>query len=418
MNNNISFIIFMALFCLIHCAEDNESKIPLILWSMNGIDPLSAPKSSLIDDIYPEDLLQMYHVDDGSKQTQKIAFLQNDLNIEQFSQNNLPFLSRLFDENDAMFFPYSKYEPEFFESKFEKIIRLPEDTLEKNEPIIQSYVEQFNQTLRPTIFMLTGEKNSVFDELNQSKIRVRRSADIDASKVLKFPNDDQPCAYMYTTKIDLMIRGDKDSKPEDKNKKYEFTDIIVLNGTCENVNSDKSKKSTSETRARSIEFQMKNTKISKTFTVKMFFDRDRTSWWGIKSIELAEIGGGSSNDAENEYSNRNLTINNENGFSYSCSKKSYRLFINNSYVPGEKFVEIQFNRFQIQPFVRTKSLKMFEKSFDCAVWFTLPIISSLIVSLLLILILFFGIRAVMSISTPDRFENPKSKGLILGAVDE
>ena len=61
---------------------------------------------------------------------------------------------------------------------------------------------------------------------------------------------------------------------------------------------------------------------------------------------------------------------------------------------------------------------MFEKSFDCAVWFTLPIISSLIVSLLLILILFFGIRAVMSISTPDRFENPKSKGLILGAVDE
>nr|XP_027193736.1 uncharacterized protein LOC113788480 [Dermatophagoides pteronyssinus] len=358
MNHNISFIIFMALFCLIHCAEDNESKIPLILWSMNGIDPLSAPKSSLIDDVYPEDLLQMYHVDDGSKQTQKIAFLQNDLNIEQFSQNNLPFLSRLFDENDAMFFPYSKYEPEFFESKFEKIIRLPEDTLEKNEPIIQSYVEQFNQTLRPTIFMLTGEKNSVFDELNQSKIRVRRSADIDASKVLKFPNDDQPCAYMYTTKIDLMIR------------------------------------------------------------VKMFFDRDRTSWWGIKSIELAEIGGGSSNDAENEYSNRNLTINNENGFSYSCSKKSYRLFINNSYVPGEKFVEIQFNRFQIQPFVRSKSLKMFEKSFDCAVWFTLPIISSLIVSLLLILILFFGIRAVMSISTPDRFENPKSKGLILGAVDE
>ena len=126
------------------------------------------------------------------------------------------------------------------------------------------------------IFARKLEKNSVFDELNQPKIRVRRSTDIDASKVLKFPNDDQPCAYMYTTKIDLIIRGDKDSKPEDKNKKYEFTDIIVLNGTCENVNSDKSKKSAPETRARSIEFQMKNTKISKTFTVKMFFDRDRT----------------------------------------------------------------------------------------------------------------------------------------------
>lgn len=161
-----------------------------------------------------------------------------------------------------MFFPYSTYESQFYNSKFDTLVPLPEDTLEQNEPIIRSYVEQFNQT-EPTIFMLTGEKNTVFDELNQPKIRVRRATDV-AAKVLKFPNKNEPCAYMYVSKIDIVSYGEKDQKPE----KYEFTKFEVSNGSC----SDKSK---TEPRAESIEFTMAN-ETPKNFKVTIKFNRART----------------------------------------------------------------------------------------------------------------------------------------------
>lgn len=161
-----------------------------------------------------------------------------------------------------MFFPYSTYESQFYNSKFDTLVPLPEDTLEQNEPIIRSYVEQFNQT-EPTIFMLTGEKNTVFDELNQPKIRVRRATDV-AAKVLKFPNKNEPCAYMYVSKIDIVSYGEKDQKPEN----YEFTKFEVSNGSC----SDKSK---TETRAESIEFTMAN-ETPKNFKVTIKFNRART----------------------------------------------------------------------------------------------------------------------------------------------
>lgn len=103
-NNHIPlFTLITAIFCLtfIHC-NNNEPKVPLILWSMNSVDDggqLSSPPQSLIDEVYPEDLLQMYP---DSGRARKVAFIQKDINVEQFSQSSLPYLSRLFEENDAV----------------------------------------------------------------------------------------------------------------------------------------------------------------------------------------------------------------------------------------------------------------------------------------------------------------------------
>lgn len=75
--------------------------------------------------------------------------------------------------------------------------------------------------------------------------------------------------------------------------------------------------------------------------------------------------------------------------------------------------------FQIQPFFNSEDKEVkFKENSNCAVWFTIPMWSGLIVILILIAILYSGIMALMSIITPDRFENPKGRQLIITNVEE
>eukprot|EP00795_Rhopilema_esculentum_P000379 gene379-10043_t len=66
---------------------------------------------------------------------------------------------------------------------------------------------------------------------------------------------------------------------------------------------------------------------------------------------------------------------------------------------------VTFGRFQVQPF-GTKG-QPFANAYDCVDFFTIPILTGLFVTALLISIVFGGIFAMMGISTMDRFDDPK-----------
>ena len=88
-------------------------------------------------------------------------------------------------------------------------------------------------------------------------------------------------------------------------------------------------------------------------------------------------------------------------------------------------ISINFHRFQLQPFRNPRNSDhvhqkqyVFTESFDCQVWFTLPLWMGVITLAVLFAILFIGVYYVSIINTPDRFENPKGKPLIIANVDE
>lgn len=118
-----------------------------------------------------------------------------------------------------MFFPYSEYKPSVY-SELGTFIHLTGKTLEENEPMIQSYVEKFNQT-EPYVFVLTGKSNN-YDllENNAEKIRFRRSADSER-KVYGLPADN-PCAFITAGEL-ICNEYEKNKKVKSTNYKLNIT---------------------------------------------------------------------------------------------------------------------------------------------------------------------------------------------------
>ena len=54
---------------------------------------------------------------------------------------------------------------------------------------------------------------------------------------------------------------------------------------------------------------------------------------------------------------------------------------------------------------------------DCVGVFTIPIWMGLVVSLILTLILAFGVVMMMTITTQERFDDPKGKGITVNVDD-
>lgn len=101
-------------------------------------------------------------------------------------------------------------------------------------------------------------------------------------------------------------------------------------------------------------------------------------------------------------------------FSFSCSR--LRLNSGRATLDRPWNVDLQIHRFQLQPFNGT-GRRVFEDSFDCATWFTIPLWTGFLVTLLFTAILSFGVFALLEIKTPDRFENPKGKTITVTATD-
>lgn len=94
----LSSICIAFVVTLHHRIMAHSVKVPLMLWSND--DQLlsnSLQYRSSIEDFDPEEINEAFSI-----KPSKVAFLQDQINLEQFSQAKLPYISKLFDENRAV----------------------------------------------------------------------------------------------------------------------------------------------------------------------------------------------------------------------------------------------------------------------------------------------------------------------------
>lgn len=88
-------------------------------------------------------------------------------------------------------------------------------------------------------------------------------------------------------------------------------------------------------------------------------------------------------------------------YSYSCVTVTFKNENENG--------TLTFKNFQVQPFNVKNGT--FEYAYDCTGFFTIPIFMGLIIAGILILILSSGVLAMFSLTTMDRFDDPKGPGI-------
>lgn len=89
-----SIFIFYQCFFII-----NAQKVPVMIWNTAGVMPKSLESNSLVDDVYAEDImLDLY----PNSHLPKVVFVQDNIDVEQFSQAHLPYISDLFENNNAV----------------------------------------------------------------------------------------------------------------------------------------------------------------------------------------------------------------------------------------------------------------------------------------------------------------------------
>eukprot|EP00794_Sanderia_malayensis_P006777 gene6777-7540_t len=181
------------------------------------------------------------------------------------------------------------------------------------------------------------------------------------------------CVYIYTTAIKLRLQ----------NETLNFNGSSkVLSGTC-----------TKNQSSISIVFD-KNlpAKVTK-FDLRMKFNRLPNNDWACSSLVLTY--GSTSGDMTIQFINATNVLYAPKAMSYSCSKL----------VLTAQNETLTFERFQVQPFDIKN--RRFSTAYDCATFFTIPILTGLFVVIVLLTVLLGGIIAMMSISTMDRFDDPK-----------
>ncbi|XP_018581477.1 V-type proton ATPase subunit S1-like [Scleropages formosus] len=110
-----------------------------------------------------------------------------------------------------------------------------------------------------------------------------------------------------------------------------------------------------------------------------------------------------------EYDNQNTTLNDTRDiyapgeYSYHC--ESVNIFSSAPRTPSATQWMLTFGGFQIQGFSVTKG--RFSYANDCASFFTPAIWMGLLTSLLMLLILTYGLHMIMQVCTMDRFDDPK-----------
>lgn len=142
--------------------------------------------------------------------------------------------------------------------------------------------------------------------------------------------------------------------------------------------------------------------------------RDKRHWHLDENKTLITVT--TKDHGSTEFNLRKTGVTAGDTFSFSCSK--LELMSHRATIKKPRTLTLVISRFQLQPFRLTgKQDRVFEDSFDCATWFTIPVWTGFLVILLFTAILSFGVFALLDIKTPDRFENPKGKTITVSATD-
>ncbi|XP_032236368.2 V-type proton ATPase subunit S1 [Nematostella vectensis] len=269
----------------------------------------------------------------------------------------------------------------------------------QNDQLMASITKQIAASNSPSYTcILTGDAPSkiVLDQqiaevrASLPHDRLRRDADpldADNSRVntitfgngTLFVNGD--CVFMNMA--GLVVRSD--------NKTFNILNTTSLTGTvqskCSNVSDS------------SVDLNLKTTELS-TFKLRVTFNLTQGAWY-CKEMKLTATGG-----------DWNLEK------TYPCQQQvqipmqmSYHCY--NATFKGNGSA-IRFLDFQVQAYGIENG--RFSYAYDCVGFFSIPILMGLLTVGVLLMILFFGVMAVFSITTMDRFDDPRGPGINIGST--
>ncbi|CAG2109580.1 unnamed protein product [Medioppia subpectinata] len=293
-----------------------------------------------------------------------VAFVQKGLSVEQFSvPNHFHRLNHIFDDK----------------------------TLDS------TFLSDENSD---ALFVITGRQNAnIYDENDiQVNHRFRRAAKAAKNDDLKRLVSVKSCLFYFTRSLTVTYTTSEpywqtidtkfDSIPKpvsDESKCWEGKEPAVLDLTY--------------------------TKLDTTLKLTLTIANKKGGYWRVTKGS-AFIQTSKSSD---EFTLDVNEITAGDKFSYSCSQ----LKIASKNTSNSAQIRLKFSEFQLQPFENPVNKKIvFTSSESCEVWMTLPLWMGLITLSLLTVILLLGLYLLYRVATPDRFENPKGKPLIVAAADE
>lgn len=274
----------------------------------------------------------------------------------------------------------------------------PAEIFAKNDKLIGSVTHQISSTGLPYSGMLTAaapseaiyERRLSEERSAMAHDRLRRSVEennaaVDGNAIpvngSLFASSD--CILLYS-----------------KGFTFGFEDVYfdVLNDTKMTYQVSSQCKNTSD----SISISFKGPQI-KTLDLSFLFNtNDSNGDWTCTETSLKIDGQFGGKQVKQELSfNCSDKLEGPTKYSYSCITVTFENKKQNG--------SLSFKNFQVQPFNDKNGT--FEYAYDCMGFFTIPIFMGLIIAGILILILFAGVLAMFSLTTMDRFDDPKGPGI-------
>ncbi|GFR75725.1 V-type proton ATPase subunit S1 [Elysia marginata] len=196
----------------------------------------------------------------------------------------------------------------------------------------------------------------------------------------------------------------------------------ILNLT---VTSSSADKSTVDNKTAMVQFDLSGTPDNGTeaYNVQILFNTTRKGdRWVIENILLtvegaanAAASNGSLVESPLRTGDMDLVV--PILYSYHCSRmKMYVDTIRHKELKDYEGTYVILNGLQMQPF--NVQHDAFFNAQDCVGFFSRAIWMGIFSSLILLAILFFGVMMVLNLSTPDRFDDPKGKTIVIAQAED
>ncbi|XP_029208332.2 V-type proton ATPase subunit S1-like [Acropora millepora] len=279
---------------------------------------------------------------------------------------------------------------------------LPEEIFVQNDKLIGAIVEQISASGLPYSCILTSTAPNVDVETryvaerraNMAHDRLRRDVTqnafddrniLSSSTVNGSVFVDAQCILLYTEGVVFTYNE----------KKY---NIFNMTGLAYSFSGECRDKAFEDSVV--VSFKMGNVK---TFDLRMSFSltsNDSSYEWRCANASLDVEGTFEGEHIKDifRYNNCGKSLTAPVKYSYSC----FDVTLNNDNS------SISFKQFQVQPF-NVPGNGTFSYAYDCIGFFTIPIFMGLITAGVLLVILFCGILSMLSLTTMDRFDDPKGQ---------
>ncbi|KAK3751673.1 hypothetical protein RRG08_065579 [Elysia crispata] len=280
-----------------------------------------------------------------------------------------------------------------------------EQTIASNDVTVGAVCHHLQKRGIKYTAMFTGKSSSAHQAEEFETFSGRHLLDTSESNIGTFVNISG--AYLFLREV-LVHIAHKDEK-------------ITLNLTVTDTFADESDINNN---TALIQFDFDGTSKNGTgdYTVKITFNTTlKGDRWTINKILLSvdgigEVGSnGSLSDSPLRTDDMDLVI--PVLYSYHCSSmKMYVDYIRNKDLKDFQGTYVILNGLQMQPF--NVQNEAFFNAQDCVGFFSRGIWMGIFSSLILLVILIFGVMMVLNLSTPDRFDDPKGKTITIAQAED